>query len=93
MRSNRKARLHTERDYYFWCMEMELCRFFGGVEQETRMRFIMDSIIDHLSRTMSPEKYKDQFDRQRARLEPSTRWRRKNMKGYHLREVVVSRNG
>lgn len=89
MKSRRNVLWPNGRDYQFYCDEFRLWRAFGGIENDTRKQFIIDSIANHMSRSISPERYEDQYTRQLGRLEPRGRWTRKNMKGYHLREVVV----
>lgn len=58
----------------------------GKIERRV---YILKSIYRHAPLHISKEKFKAQYENQAARLKPQTRWRRKNMKGYHLREVFV----
>ncbi len=57
--------------------------------RDRRRQYLVDNVYKHAGFYGSTEAVYDQCKRQLARLHPKTRWYRKNMKGYHLREVVV----
>lgn len=61
----------------------------GGNIRDKRHQYIVDNVYKHAGFYGSTEAVFDQCERQLARLHPKKRWYRKNMKGYHLREVVV----
>lgn len=88
MEFNRKGKPHRVGDYLRACPELYLRIHLQDVEMQERSQFIVDSVIDHMSGKTSKE-CERQCERQLDRLDPKTRWPRKSMKGYHLREVVV----
>ncbi len=58
-------------------------------EKDERQLYIIRSLRKHEGFYSSEKAFLQQYQNQEARLDRKKRWNRKNMKGYHLREVVV----
>ncbi len=74
----------------YWEEALARCMFEPEKDKkDSRQWDILKTVNRHIPYNLSPEKFSEQYERQISRLDPGKRWHRKNMKGYHLREVIV----
>ncbi len=89
IQKERHSEQKRRRYYILTCRAKMDCRLSHYDKKDDRRQEILYSTLRHKDFFVSEKQFSAQCFNQLARLEPDRRWRRKNMKGYHLREIVV----